>query len=156
MAASHEEQTAAGRGWAPQHPVLEWADRLTRQVVEATGGLAAGLPPSQGRMLREAAVLVHAGAAAACRCADPGRARQALAAVDRGLRRLRLWIELAERFGDLPPESTRTMLQAQRRLHRALTVLAASPHDRARRRPPTSPAFANLALSVPPAGGRHA
>jgi hypothetical protein len=142
------------RHWARQRPALLWADRLTRRVVEATArhgaGAGAKLPRSLARTLREAAVMAHAGTVAACRSPDAGRAAAGVAAVDRALCRLAVWIDLAQRFGDLAPEAARPLLDAQVRLRRALAVLAWEWNGRrAERHGVTSPALADVSLTMP-------
>ena len=153
------------RRWARQRPALLWADRLTRLVVDATavkGGAVrtelrteqrSKLPRSLARTLRETAVMAHAGTVAACRSPDAERAAEGLAAVDRALCRLAVWLDLAQRFGDLAPDAARPVLDAQCRLRRALAVLAweqkARGHRPAGPREVTSPAFAEVALTLP-------
>lgn len=100
------------------------ADRLTREVVTATLLLPESTPPSLGRTLRECAALVHAGIAAACREPSPCRALRGLEAADHKLRRLAVWIDLAERFGDLSLEVALGLLDLQSTLSATLAALA--------------------------------
>jgi hypothetical protein len=141
------------RRWARQRPALLWADRLTRRVTEVTSwrGAEAGakLPRSLGRTLREAAVMAHAGTVAACRSLDAARAVAGVAAVDRALCRLAVWLDLAQRFGDLAPEAARPVLDAQIRLRRALAVLAWERKGRSTERP----ALADVSLTIPATAG---
>ena len=102
------------------------ADRLTREVVAAAEALAEGPGSPLGRLLREAAASTLAGVAAACRETSRGRALRHLAVTRHGTRRLGTWIDLAERFGDVPLESALEILETQSRLLVALDLLAAA------------------------------
>lgn len=105
--------------------VLECADRLVRETVAATARLASSTPPSLGRTLREAAARAQTAVADACGERSPRRAVKLVASADHGLRRLGTWVDLAERFGDLPTDSALELLETQSRLLVALEELVA-------------------------------
>lgn len=138
--------------------LLEDADRLLRQTVAATARLAAATPPSLGRTLREAAARTQAEAVAACGEANPRRALRRVAATDHGLRRFATWIDLAERFGDLPTDAALELLETQSRLLVGLEELLAgwcrrrggAPHPA----PEAPPTHSAIELVVPPPSGR--
>ncbi|HMB53670.1 MAG TPA: hypothetical protein VKU40_10155 [Thermoanaerobaculia bacterium] len=105
--------------------VLESADRLVRDTVAATAQLAPQTPPSLGRTLREAAARAQAAVVDACAERSPRRAVKHVATCDHGLRRLGTWIDLAERFGDLPTDAALELLETQSRLLVGLEELVA-------------------------------
>lgn len=138
--------------------VQETADRLVRETVAASQRLAAATPPSLGRTLREAAARAQAGVGDACRERSPRRALKLLAATDHGLRRFGTWIDLAERFGDLPTDAALELLETQSRLRSGLEELLAGwcsgrhgDGGRCRRRPvePSQAAYSLIELVVP-------
>ncbi|HEX2253610.1 MAG TPA: hypothetical protein VHQ65_10120 [Thermoanaerobaculia bacterium] len=102
------------------------ADRLTREVVAVTEALSEGPGSPLGRLLREGAAAALAGVASACRETSRGRALRHLAVTRHGVRRLGTWIDLAERFGDVPLESALEILETQSRLLVGLDLLAAA------------------------------
>jgi hypothetical protein len=130
--------------------VLQMADRLLREVVEATGSLPERTPPSLGRALREAASQAQAGVVEACGERSPLRALRILSTTDHGLRRLGVWVDLAERFGDLSTTTALRLLEIQSRLLVGLEALMASWSCHSSRPRSTAAAtFATLELAVP-------
>jgi len=130
--------------------VLQMADELLRQVVAATETLPERTPPSLGRTLREAASQTQAGVVEACGERSPRRALRILSTTDHGLRRLGVWVDLAERFGDLSLDCALRLLEIQSRLLVGLEALMASwSCPSSRPRSAAAATFATLELAVP-------
>ena len=105
---------------------IEAVDLLVWEVVTASGELAQGPEGGLARLLREGSATALAGVAAACRATSREAGREALDGVRAVLRRLGTWLDLAERFGDLPAESVLSALEAQGRAMAAVDELAAA------------------------------
>lgn len=103
---------------------IEAVDFLVWEVVTASGELAQGPEGGLARLLREGSATALAGVAAACRATSREAGREALDGVRAVLRRLGTWLDLAERFGDLPAESVLSALEAQGRAMTAVDELA--------------------------------
>lgn len=103
---------------------IEAVDLLVWEVVTASGELAQGPEGGLARLLREGAATALAGVTAACRSATRQAGLEALGGVTAVLRRLGTWLDLAERFGDLPAESVLSALEAQGRALGAVEALA--------------------------------
>jgi hypothetical protein len=130
--------------------VLSTADQLLREVVAATETLPERTPPSLGRTLREAASQAQAGVVEACGERSPLRALRILSTTDHGLRRLGVWVDLAERFGDLTLDRALRLLEIQSRLLVGLEALMASwSCHSSRPRSAAAATFATLELAVP-------
>jgi hypothetical protein len=105
---------------------LAAVDRLVWEVVAASGDLAQGRRSGLARLLREGAAAALTGVAWACREARRERAVAHLEGVVRELRRLATWLDLAERFGDLPADRTVAALEAQALAQAEVEALAAA------------------------------
>jgi len=137
--------------------VLAAADRLLRETVTATAAIDGESGRAVGRLLREVAATALARLAAACREPRERRALRALDAARYFLERLRTWIDLAGRFGDLTPGAVQAVEQARADLGDRLEALAAAwrrdSADRARASADDlAEGVATIELQVPPPG----
>ena len=137
--------------------VLAAADRLLRETVTATAAIDGESGRAVGRLLREVAATALARVAAACREPRERRALRALDAARYFLERLRTWIDLAGRFGDLTPAALQAVEQARADLGDRLEALAAAwrrdSADRARASADDlAEGVATIELQVPPPG----
>jgi hypothetical protein len=136
---------------------LDAVDQMVWEVVTASGTLAPGPQSGLARLLREGAAGALSGLGAACREPRRQRGLARLADVLHELRRLATWLDLAERFGDLPPDRTLAALQAQGRALAEVEALAAAWRGAEAGRNPAGDEHATrevTPLAATP-GGRH-